>query len=114
MGAHGQVRTRVHRRPVPDYVIVDELQVEHWQRRREGPVLAFVEADTAVDAGLVSAGAGWPSRLAPLGWSRRFYPMLRIGAPRLEPASSQIQTLLIAKQKRAPLRGTLICLVAGA
>jgi len=28
VGAHVQVRTRVHRRPVPDYVIVDELQVE--------------------------------------------------------------------------------------
>jgi len=31
-----------------------------------------------------------------------------------EPASSQVQNLLIAKQKRAPLRGTLFCLVAGA
>ena len=37
-----------------------------------------------------------------------------VAAPAAEPAPSQLQTLLISKQKRAPLRGTLLYLVAGA
>jgi hypothetical protein len=37
-----------------------------------------------------------------------------VAAASSEPASSQVQNLLISKQKRAPLRGTLVCLVAGA
>ena len=47
--------------------------------------------------GFLLAGAGWTSRLTPLSRSRRFYPMLRIGAPRLAPASLQVQNLLITK-----------------
>jgi hypothetical protein len=39
--------------------------------------------------------------------------MLRIGPPRLEPASSQVQTLSINQQK-GPLDGRPFVLVAGA
>jgi hypothetical protein len=44
---------------------------------------------------------------SPLSWSRRPIPMLRIGAPRLEPASTQVKSLTTRKRKKtlAPFRG---------
>ena len=57
------------------------------------------KSDTRSGFEFLVAGAGWPSRLTPLSWSRRFYPMLRIGAPRFEPASPQVQTLPDSKQE---------------
>jgi len=44
-----------------------------------------------------SGGAGWPSPLRGSVGLGASIPMLRIGAPRLEPAPSQVQNLLNAK-----------------
>jgi len=62
---------------------------ESRSKKRAGPRMG--------PACIPSGGAGWPSPLRGSVGLGATIPMLRIGAPRLEPASLQLQNLLIAK-----------------